>query len=154
MATGETYADRVTSGETYGQLLETVLTEERLVLGDSAGYVYQHDSDLTQDDTVNIPARHITEIYDLGLPSKNKIWPGIRIGAKGTTVTIYYRTGNFETIGTGWTAFTQQALTSEFVDYEFIVHDTSKKIQFKFYDTADFQISYYELIEPAVEAEV
>lgn len=151
VATGETYVDRVTSGETYAQLLETVLTKERMVLGDSGGYVYQFDSDLTEDDTVGIPARHITEVWDGGTPGKNKIWPGIRVGAKGTNVTVYYRTASFETIATGWTAFTQQALTSEFVDYEFTVHDTAKKIQFKFYDTEDFQISYYEIIEPALE---
>jgi len=150
IATGETYSDAVTAGTTYAQVLETVLTAESLALGDSAGNVFQFDKDLTTDDGVAIPARHITEVYDLGLPGKNKIWPGIRITAKGTSVTVYYRTGNFETINTGWTAFTKQALTSEFVDYEFTIHDTSKKIQFMFYGTDDFVISNYEQIEPAV----
>lgn len=132
VATGETYADRVTSGETYGQMLETVLTDERLVLGDSAGYVYQYDSDLIQDDGVDIPAIHITEVYDLGLLSKNKIWPGIRVTAKGSVLTVSYRTSNFETTDIGWTDIAIQTLTSEFVDYEFTVHDTAKRIQFRF----------------------
>lgn len=146
-----TYQDAVNAETTYRQSLSEILTNERIVLGDSAGNVFQYDSDLTQDDEIDIPARHITEIYDVGVPSKNKLWPGIRVGAKGTNVTVYYRTGNFETVGTGWTAFTEQALTSEFLDYEFTVWDTSKKIQFKFYSTDDFQISYYELIEPVLQ---
>ena len=153
LATAETYATRVTSGETYAQIIETVLTEERLVIGDSAGYVYQFDEDLTTDDDEEIPARHITEVYDLGKPSKNKIWPGIRVGAKGTGLIVSYRTASFETVATGWTAFAEQVLTSEYVDYEFIVHDTDKKIQFRFTnaDGDDFDISYYELIEPALQ---
>lgn len=151
-----TYAEALAAGDTYRQVLQETLTEERLVLGDSAGYVFQYDSDLTQDDSVNIPSRHITEVYDLGLPGKNKIWPGIRVTAKGTGLIVSYRTGNFETTGTGWTAFTEQVLTSEFVDYEFTVHDTAKRIQFRFTnaDGDPFQISNYELIEPALEGAV
>ncbi|MCP4231955.1 MAG: hypothetical protein GY771_17640, partial [bacterium] len=110
-----TYQDAVNAATSYRESLSETLTNERIVLGDSAGYVFQYDSDLTQDDGVDIPSRHITEIYDVGVPGKYKIWPGIRITAKGTNITVYYRTGNFETTDTGWTAFTEQALTSEFV---------------------------------------
>jgi len=151
-----TYADAITAGTTYRQILQEELTDESLVLGDSAGYVYQYDSDLTQDDEVDIPARHITEVYDLGFPSKNKLWPGIRVTAKGTGLIVSYRTGNFETIGTGWTAFTEQELTSEYVTYEFTVWDTAKRIQFRFTnaDGDDWQISNYEIIEPVLEGEV
>ncbi len=165
VATGETYADRVTNGKTYGQLLETVLTKERLVLGDSAGYVHQYDSDLTQDDGVDIPSRHHTDVDDAGTPRKNKIWPGVTVTAKGTSLVISYRTGNFETENTGWTDFDQITLTSEFVDYFVPINDTSKKIQLKFSnipDSAapttttgdDFQVSNYILVEPALLGEV
>ncbi len=146
-----TYQDAVNAATSYRESLSETLTNERIVLGDSAGYVFQYDSDLTQDDGVDIPSRHITEIYDVGVPGKYKIWPGIRITAKGTNITVYYRTGNFETTDTGWTAFTEQALTSEFVDYEFTIWDTSKKVQFKWYNEDDFQVSNYELIEPVVQ---
>lgn len=153
-----TYQDAVNAAETYKQALTEVLTNERIVLGDSVGYVYQYDDDVSKDDTVNIPARHITEIYDLDLPSKDKLWPGIRITAKEKTtgtggVIVSYRTASFETVATGWTAFTEQALTSEFVTYELTVWDTSKKIQFRFTNaTGDtFDISNYELIEPQVQ---
>jgi len=266
-------------------MLETVLTEERMVVGDSAGYVHQFDEDLTQDDDVDIPSVHITEVYDLGMPGKNKLWPGIRVTAKGTSMAVQYRTSDFETEDDGWsqwvlptgysdpdskwsdealaydkdnsTAATSTSqdlgggfnwqsvltflysgglncnsirykanfragiitqikiriysgswetvyegvftdalttvtfsdrtvtqaeisfyvagsgrtqsiyefalgevvttsLTSEFVDYDFTVWDTSKKIQFRFlnYEGDDFQISNYELISPAMEAEV
>jgi hypothetical protein len=153
---GTTYAAAVAAGTTYRQAVTDVLTDERLILGDSAGYVYQYDSDLTQDDGVNIPSTHITEVYDLGLPGLTKIWPGVRVTAKGTGLIVSYRTGNFETTDTGWTAFTEQVLTSEFVDYEFTVHDTAKRIQFRFTnaDGDDFQISNYEVIEPAILGEV
>ena len=151
-----TSVDYQNSAETSRQMLTEVLTTERIALGDSAGYVYQYDSDLTQDDNVDIPSKHITEVYDLGLPSKNKIWPGIQVTAKGTGLIVSYRTGNFETTDTGWTAFTEQVLTSEFVDYEFTVWDTSKKIQFRFTnaDGDPFQISNYSIIEPALEGEI
>ncbi len=156
VATGETFADRVTSGETFAQLLETVLTKERLVLGDSDGNVYQYDSDLTQDDTVDIPSRHITEVYDLVLPRFKKVWPAFMVTAKGTGLIVSYRTGNFQTIGTGWTSFSELALTSEFVDYICPINETSKKIQFRFTnaDGDDFQISNYGLVEPIVMGEV
>lgn len=153
-----TYQDAVNAAETYKQSLTEVLTEERIVLGDSAGYIYQYNDTVSKDDTVNIPARHITEIYDYGVPGKNKLWPGIRITAKGTGigtggVIVSYRIASFETTGTGWTAFTEQVLTSEFVDYEFTVWDTSRKIQFRFTnaDGDDFVISNYELIQPMIQ---
>ena len=148
-----THQDAVNAAESHREALSETLMNERIVLGDSAGYVFQYDSDLTADDTVEIPSRHITEIYDVGLPGKYKIWPGIRVTAKGTGVIVSYRYGNFETTGTGWTAFTEQVLTSEFVTYEFTVWDTCKKIQFRFTnaDGDDFQISNYELIEPVVQ---
>jgi len=151
-----TYAAAVTAGTTYRQILQEELTDESLVLGDSAGYVYQFDSDLTTDDTVAVPARHITEVYDLEVPSKNKLWPGIRVTAKGTGIVVSYRTASFETTSTGWTAFAEQVLTSEFVTYEFTIWVTSKKIQFRLTnaDGDDFQYSNYELIEPQLEGEV
>ena len=133
-----------------------LLTNEKLTLGDSAGQVYQYNDSVATDDTVAIPARHITEVYDLELPSKNKIWPSITVTAKGTGLIVSYRTGNFETIGTGWVAFAEQTLTSEFADYNFTVFDTSRKIQFRFTNAGgdDFEISNYELEEPLVEGSV
>ena len=148
-----TYQDAVNAATTYRQSLSETLTNERIVLGDSAGYVYQYDSDLTEDDEVEIPARHITEIYDAGFPGKYKIWPGIRITAKGTGIIVSYRTASFETTATGWNAFAEQVLTSEYVDYELTVWDTSRKIQFSFTnaDGDDFDLSNYELIEPMLQ---
>ena len=96
------------------------------------------------------------------MPSRNKIWPGIRITAKGSGLIVSYRTGNFETTGTGWTAFAELALTSEFVDYALYINATSKKIQFKFSnvdgdgdtDGDDFQIANYAPMQPAIMGEV
>lgn len=145
-----TSLDYIISGVTSMEALQTTLVDEELAIGDSAGNVYQFDSDLTQDGGVNIPALHITEIYDGGFPYRNKIWPAFTVVAKGTSITVSYRTGNFETTGTGWTAFDAQTLTSEFVAYNFYVNDTSLKVQFKFSGSSDFVVSEYGLHEPAV----
>jgi len=168
-----TYQDAANAQTTYRQELQEVLVQERIVVGDSKGNVYQYDSDLTADAGFAIPSRHLTEVYDLGIPNKNKIWPGIKVTAKGTQFVVSYRTGNFQTINTGWNEiettgpFTPyQELTSEFVDYEFFINETSKKIQFKFSNIEDsskpedagtgpdFQISNYELWEPALEGSI
>jgi len=160
------YRDAVAAATTYRQQLQETLVAERIALGDSAGFVYQYDSDLTTDDTIAIPSRHLTEVYDLGIPHHMKIFPGIRITAKGTSIVVSYRTGSFETVGDGWTDFDEQALTSEFVDYEFFINDTAKKIQFKFSnipdsddpteadDGDDWMVSNYTLVEPQVEGSI
>lgn len=145
-----TSQDAINSGVTSLQELQMTLMNEDIAVGDSAGNIYQFDKDLTQDGGVDIPAVHITEIYDGGFPYRNKIWPAFTIMAKGTSITVSYRTGNFETTGTGWTAFSTQALTSEFVAYNFYVNDTSQKIQFKFSGSSDFVVSEYGLHEPAI----
>lgn len=160
------YRDAVAAATTYRQQLQETLISERIALGDSAGYVYQYDSDLTTDDDESIPSRHLTEVYDLGVPNNKKIWPGIRITAKGTSIVVSYRTGSFETVGDGWTDFDEQALTSEFVDYEFFINYTAKKIQFKFSNIPDsdnpaeaddgdaWVVSNYTIVEPALEGSI
>ncbi len=149
------YQDATDAATTYRQQLQETLVSERIALGDSNGYVYQYDSDLIADDSVAIPSRHLTEVYDLAVPFNMKIWPGIRITAKGTSIVISYRTGNFETVGSGWTDFTEQTLTSEFVEYEFFINDTAKKIQFKFSNTGDaWVVSGYTVVGPVVEGSI
>ncbi len=160
-----TYQDAVDAATTYRQQLQETLIEERIALGDSNGFVYQYDSDLIADDAIAIPSRHLTEVYDLNAPHLQKIWPGIRVTAKGTGLVVSYRTGSFETVGDGWTDFAELALTSEFVQYECFINDTAKKIQFKFSNIPDsdaptttdgdaFVISNYELTSPAVEGSI
>ena len=152
---GKSYADMVTEGTTYRQMVETNFTKERIVFGDNTGFVYQYDSDLTQDDGVDIPSQHLTEVSDGGKPGKNKLWPSITITAKGTNIEVSYRTTNFETENTGWTSLGITALTSEFLDYLLIINDTSRKIQFKFHHTGDvWQLSNYVINEPQLQGEI
>jgi hypothetical protein len=146
--TGQDYINAATTSR---QMLTEVLTKERIILGDSEGNVYQFSDTATQDDGVDIPCQHFTEVWDLGSPGENKIWPTLRITAKGTNVIVKYRTTSFETTDTGWTTFAEQALTSEFTDYDVDLNVTSKKIQFGFFCTDDdFQISSYEPIDPII----
>ncbi|KKL07815.1 hypothetical protein LCGC14_2582240, partial [marine sediment metagenome] len=107
LATTQTYAQLVVAGTTYRQLVQTTLTKERLALGDNSGNVYQYDSDVTQDDGVDVPTAHITEVLDGGFPGKSKLWPGVTVTAKGTSLEVSYRTGNFETVDTGWISLNQ-----------------------------------------------
>lgn len=180
---GITYREQIAAGTTNRaleiltttnrQLIQEVLTDESIILGDSDGNVYQYDSDLTTDDTVSIPSRHITEVWDGGTPGIEKLWPGIRISAKGTGLVVSYRFDSFDTENDGWidivvdedTSSTQQALTSKYLNYEYFVQDTGENIQFSFSNIPDsdaptttsgddFQISNYTLLDPTVEGTV
>lgn len=151
-----TSIDYLNSALTSRQMLTEVLSSERIMLGDSDGNVFQFSDSATQDDGVDIPCRHFTEVYDLGEPGKNKIFPILRITAKGSGIVLKYRTASFETTGTGWVTFSEQALTSEFLDYDIIANVTAKKIQFGFFnaDGNDFQVSSYEPVEPVITGEI
>ena len=144
-----TSQDYINSGVTSLQALQTTLTDEELTIGDNSGYIYQFDDDESKDDGNDISAVHVTKVFDLGQARSHKIWPALSIIAKGTSVTVSYRTGNFETESTGWTSLGAQTLTSEFVEYVLTINDTSKKIQFKF-TGADFEISEFVIHEPAI----
>ena len=141
-----TSTDYLNLGLTSRQMLTEAITDEVIALGDAAGNVYQYSSTSTQDDSVDIPARHITEIYDMREPSIKKIWPLLNISAKGTGLIISYRLSDFETVDTGWTAFAELTLTSDFVDYTVYPNVTSNKIQYRFSnaDGDDFQIANYD----------
>lgn len=149
-----TYTDYANAETTYREMLTTVLVDEAVLIGDDAGYVYQFDLTATDDDSVDIPCRHISEVLDGARPNDNKVWPQIHINAKGTSVNISYRVGNFETTATGWVDFTEVTLTSEYVDYAVFPNVTSKKIQFKFWsEDDDFMLSKYTISQPALQGE-
>ncbi len=151
-----TGTDYINLGLTSRQMLTEVLTDEVVSLGDSEGNVYQFSDTATQDDEVDIPATHITEIYDMGDPGLKKLWPEFRYTAKGTGIIISYRTSDFETTGTGWTAFTEQTLTSNFKKYSVFPNVTAELIQFRLTnaDGNDFQLSTYEPIRPRLVGRV
>lgn len=149
-----TYTDYANAQMTYRELLTTVLIDEALTIGDDAGFVYQFSETATDDDGVDIPCQHITEVHDGGRPNDNKVWPQIHVNAKGTSINVSYRVGNFETEGTGWVDFAEIALTSEYLDYACFPNVTSKKIQFKFWsDDDDFDLSKYVIAKPALQGE-
>ena len=162
LAEGTALVDKAPTSQDYLNLaitsrqeLTEILTDERIALGDSDGNVYQYDSDVTQDDSVAIPSRHITEVIDAGKPGDMKIWPAITVTAKGTGVIVSYRTTGFQTTGTGWTDLSTLTLTSEFADYFVPINDTSKKIQFRFSNTGDdFQVSNYMINAPELQGQI
>jgi len=115
-------------GDTYEQVSQNIQQQERLIFGDDAGYIYKIDETYTTNNGYNIDSRHLTPVIDGGLPGAYKRWPGIRVTAKGDNFNIRSRIGNFDTKEIGWTDISQE-LTNEWVNYEFPLNITSKKIQ-------------------------
>jgi hypothetical protein len=141
-----------TPGQTYNQILEQIRQRERLVMGDSGGFVYQIDETYATDDGNNMDCRHLTPVFDWNEPSKYKLWPGLSVVAKGSSMTIRYRTDNFDTSDTGWNDLTQ-ALTSDYEQYNVWANKSSKRIQacFKDFTGEDFDLREYEIMNPLVE---
>jgi hypothetical protein len=156
-AGAETYATAVTAGETYDDVVETVLTQPRTVIGDDGGFVYQFDSTYTTDDGELIVQRHPTPVFDGGQPDLFKRWPGIAVVADGTVdgaMITRYRTGNFDTSDTGWADYTFD-LTAEFQEETFWTNTTSKSIQFELRDFSGkaFSVREYKVLEPLLESD-
>lgn len=149
----QTYAEAITATTTYRDELREVLVGERLTLGDNAGNIYQYDSDVTTDDGENVPAYSHTPIYDYKQPDINKWWEGIAVVAKGTKLVVSYRTSDFETEDTGWTALDAIDLTDDYESYSFYFGETSKQIQFRFANTegSTFYIREYKVLAPLIE---
>jgi hypothetical protein len=139
-------------GDTYNQVLEDIQTAEKLILGDSGGFIYEVDETYTADSGTDIDSRHLTPVVDAGQPGNNKRWPGIKVTAKGTRFLVRSRVGSFDTSDTGWSDVSQE-LTSEWINYEFPLNVTSKKIQWEIKDLSgqDFQVSDVEILQPVIE---
>jgi len=142
-------------GTTYRQNLEEARTEDRMVLGDNGGFVYQYDDSLTTEDGVDISAAEYRKVEDWGEPDKFKRWPGISIVAKEKT------SGNGKVVlgyaldSTTFTDFTSQVLTSDWQEYGFPLNKTSKAIQPRFANISgsDFEIKSYTIWEPLIESD-
>jgi hypothetical protein len=141
-----------TPGETYNQKTEQIREEERFVLGDSGGFVYQIDETYTTDDSNLMDCRHVSPVFDFDAPHKYKRWPGFSVVAKGSGLTARYRIGNFDTSDTGWNDFTQ-TLASDYEQHNFWINKSSKRLQvcFKDFSGSDFQIREFEIFNPLIE---
>lgn len=117
-------------GDTYEQVSENIQAAEKLILGDSGGFIYEIDETYATDNNVEIDSRHLTPVVDAGMPGNLKRWPGIRITAKGDSLYVRSRVGNFDTSETGWVDISQE-LTDEWINYEFPLNISSKKIQWE-----------------------
>lgn len=143
------------SGPTYTQVLETIFEKDRILIGDSSGFVYQYDSTGVTEDGENIVSRHLTPVFDWNEPGKVKRWAGLWISAKEKTsgngkFVLSYRTDNFDTSETSWTDFTARDLTATYQRHAFRINRKSQEIQYKITNTSgsDFEIQNYALREP------
>jgi hypothetical protein len=160
--TNKTAADMITEGTTSRQMIIETLTEERIMMGDSRGFVYQFETGHKTEDGETKLVRHITEVYDAGSPRNNKLWPGITINARGSGLIVGYRTSDFDTVDGGWThSLVTLTDDDEWLDHEVTILDTSKKIQFSFsnYETGspqlgNFEVSSYTIHQPVLEGTV
>ena len=143
------------SGDTYNDVLQTVIVGDRLIVGDATGYVYQFDTTVLTDDGVAIDARHMTPVIDGGEPDKYKRWPGVSIVAEGSVgggIYVRHRTASFDTSDTGWTDQSID-LTANFTEEDVWINQTSKSIQFEFqeYSKMTFKLRSYEIKEPDIQ---
>ena len=143
------------SGATYNQVLDDVLVDDKVVLGDATGFIYQMDETYLTEDTNNILARHITPVIDMGKPGDFKRWNRLSYTAKEKTsgnggVKIRFRTASFDTSETGWIDITQ-TLTSEWEEYDAYMNRSSKRVQFDFENVSG---SDYEIREAELYAEL
>jgi len=97
------------SGATYDSALQESLVSAKLVYGDADGFVYQADEDAVTEDGNDILGHHISPVIDYGSPSKYKRHSKLTYTAKERVdglggIKIRFRTGNFDTSSTGWSA--------------------------------------------------
>jgi hypothetical protein len=147
------------NGETYAQTLSTVLVDERMLIGDSGGFIYTIDPTYTTDDSELIVKKHRTPVFDFQRPGEYKRWKGIRVVAKektlgNGTMFVRYRLGSFDTTDSGWTDFTLD-LTTEWQETTFYMNNSSKAIQFEFADFSggDFEVREFEILDPLLEGD-
>lgn len=123
-------------GETYRDPIQEIKQADRMILGDSAGYVYQMDETYTNDDGNSIACRHLTPVITAGSPHTIKRWGHISVSADGTAdgaMKLSYRTGNFDTSDTGWVDFTMD-LSTENKTFDFFPNVSSNRIQYNLHD--------------------
>lgn len=138
-------------GYRYIDELNEILADDKLMIGGSDGYIFQHDSDLTEDNQNDLEAKHVTKVFDDESPDTIKLWSGIMIKARGSAITVSYRINDFETEETGWIPFPGRILTDEVLDYTFNIHQSSTAIQFKFENAMDFKVIKMFLLPYSVE---
>jgi len=127
----KTYTQAIAAGTTWDQLIDTVLTDDGLMVADDSGYVYQVDETLTADDGTNIVAVSNSKVFDFGAPGVEKWWSMLYLVAKGSAMRVSYRIDSFETNDEGWVAFSPTTLTDAYQSYGFELNVTSDQIQFR-----------------------
>ena len=141
-------------GQTYNLDIEQINVQEKVMLGDSTGLVFQYDQTYTTDDGAQIAVRHLTPVVDGGRPDVFKRWGGFGMVADGTAdgaMMASFRTGNFDTSDTGWVDFSAD-LSSESEEFIFYPNTTSKKIQLKYGDFSgkSFVVTELQMDDPIV----
>lgn len=149
------------TGLTYNEKTDDVLVQDRLIMGDATGLVFQWGDETAYDD-ISIVGRHHTHVEDAELPEVYKQWKGIAIVAKGISasdgtaidnggINVRHRIDNFDTSDTGWVDHTVD-LTQTMQSYNVWLNTTSKQIQFEFANAAesDYVLSQYKVLDPEI----
>lgn len=125
-ASNVVYTLHKNDSESYGDVLDEIRVNDSLFVGDTAGYVLkQSDSLYTFDGTI------LTQIYtspefDLLEPHKMKLWPGIVVDARGSSMLVEVRLDDGD-----WTTYGTLTLTDKYTTYNVYIHQSSKKMQYR-----------------------
>lgn len=148
---GDTYNDiLIGDNDTYREVLNEIVTSDKLTIGDSNGNIYQFSETLKTDDGNNIPCTHYTPVFDGGLVDKNKRWPQFHVVSRGDSTIVEY------SIDDGpWVEITAspQALVDDYKEYEFYINETSKRIQFRQsnFEDGEFRTREFDIADPLIE---
>jgi hypothetical protein len=133
-------------GDSYASTISEVLVDEKLMIGDTSGYVLKEDPDVTTDDSVEPTRYHITKEFDGGSPEVVKRIDGIAVDAKGSNLTLEYSIDDGS-----WTSISTITLDSTFTSYKRFINRSGKKIQLRLSWTGNTQIRSFGFFDAKVK---
>lgn len=128
-----TYTIAQDDGDSYADMVTEIREEERLLTGDSDGYVFYEDTTLTTDDGTEPTHYYVTKEFDGGYPDINKRIDGVAVDsrypshASSGSIKIEYKIDDGS-----WVTIDTITLTSDFSPYRRFINRTAKKIQFRY----------------------
>lgn len=130
--------------ETYNHIIDDTVINEKLLIGDSSGFVYSVEPTAADDAGTNMDRRHLSPVIDLQQPEKYKRWNTLEFVTDGTNIVARTRTASFDTSNTGWVD-TSYDLTEEHELYKKYINRSQKRLQFEFLDTTGSSFNIREV---------
>ena len=129
---GHTYAQAAVAGTKYADTVTVIRSDEKLIVGDSDGYVLYEDTGDILDDGVEPTRYYVTKEFDGGQPDISKRICGIQFDAKGVIGGSYTITIEYKIDDNSWVSIDTVTLTGNFVSYRLFINRTGKKMRLRF----------------------